>query len=168
MALLFLLLVLLGFGVATSAPTSDEPRPVRPPTIELVSEAGVQQAVQGSYCINGPDSGECVDFEAPAGPEQLSVVRPGEVVTIVLSPASAVEGTASVRRRGCEEELASVALRPETRWKADLELGAYELHISTTFELGSTSGDTSGVLGLLVDADAPLEVRPAGPPAACP
>jgi hypothetical protein len=40
-----------------------------------VSEAGVQQAVQGSYCINGPDSGECVDFEAPAGPEQLSVVH---------------------------------------------------------------------------------------------
>jgi hypothetical protein len=168
MALLLVLLVLFGFGVAASAPTSDEPRPRRPPTIELVSEAGVQQAVQGSYCINGPDSGECVEFEAPAGPEQLSVVRPGEVVTIVVTPASAVEGTASVRRRGCDEELTSVVLHPETRWTVDLEPGAYELQIFTTFELGSTSGDTSGGLGLLVDADAPLEVRRAGPLVACP
>lgn len=170
MALLLLLLALLGLGVvgSTTEESSSGSAPARPPALELVSDAGRQRAAQGSYCVNGPDSGECVEFEAPAGPEQLSVVRPGEVVTIVLTPVSGVDGTASVRRRGCDEQLASVVLHPETHWTVDLEPGAYELQIFTTFELGSTSGDTSGVLGLLVDADAPLEVRPAGQPVACP
>jgi hypothetical protein len=81
--------------------------------------------------------------------------------------SSAVDGSASVRRLGCDEELASVPLEPETRWSVDLEPGAYELQIFTTFEAGSASGDTSGVLGLVVDATAPLEVRPAGPPVTC-
>ena len=171
MALLLLLLLLLGFGVATSAPGSggDDAKPLNPPTIELVSEAGVQRAAPGSYCVDDPQAGvgECVDREAPAGPEQLSVVRPGETVTIALVGSTAVEGAASVRRLGCEEELASVPLDPETRWEVDLEPGAYELHVFTTFEAGSARGDTSGVLGLVVDAAAPLAVRPAGAPVTC-
>ena len=150
-----------------SAPQVDEP--LLPPAIELVSEAGRQRAAPGSYCVDDPQAGvgECVDYEAPAGPEQLSVVRPGETVTIALVGSSAVDGTASVRSLGCEEELVSVPLEPETRWEVDLEPGAYELQIFTTFEAGSVGGDTSGVLGLVVDAAAPLEVRAAGPPVTC-
>lgn len=153
----------------TGSVPQDAGKPRMPPAIELVSEAGRQRAAPGSYCVDDPQAGvgECVDYEAPAGPEQLSVVRPGETVTIALVGSSAVEGSASVRRLGCEEEVVSVPLGPETRWEVDLEPGAYELQIFTTFEAGTASGDTSGVLGLLVDATAPLEVRPAGPPVTC-
>jgi hypothetical protein len=159
-------------GTVAQEPTGSAPqvdKPLLPPAIELVSEAGRQRAAPGSYCVDDPQAGvgECVDYEAPAGPEQLSVVRPGETVTIALMGTSAVDGTASVRSLGCEEELVSVPLEPETRWEVDLEPGAYELQIFTTFEAGSAGGDTSGVLGLVVDAAAPLEVRPAGPPVTC-
>jgi hypothetical protein len=169
MAILLLLLALLGLGVATSAPgpsESDSAR-LRPPVLELVSDAGTQRAVQGSYCVTGPESGECADFAILLVPERASVVRPGEVVTIAVVGAHAVDGTASVHRRGCERELLSVELRPETRWTVELEPGAYELRLFTTFEAGSTTGDTRGVLGLVVDATAPLEVRPAGGRVAC-
>lgn len=153
----------------TGSVRQDGGKPRMPPAIELVSEAGRQRAAPGSYCVDDPQAGvgECVDYEAPAGPEQLSVVRPGETVTIASVGSSAVDGTASVRRLGCEEELVSVPLGPETRWEVDLEPGAYELQIFTTFQAGTASGDTSGVLGLVVDATAPLEVRPAGPPVTC-
>jgi hypothetical protein len=160
-------------GTVEQEPTGSVPQnggqPRMPPAIELGSEAGRQRAAPGSYCVDDPQAGvgECVDYEAPAGPEQLSLVRPGETVTIALVGSSAVDGTASVRRLGCEEELVSVPLGPETRWKVDLEPGAYELQIFTTFQAGTASGDTSGVLGLVVDATAPLEVRPAGPPVTC-
>jgi hypothetical protein len=159
-------------GTVEQEPTGSVPqvdKPVLPPAIELVSEAGRQRAAPGSYCVDDPQAGvgQCVDYEAPAGPEQLSVVRPGERVTIALVGSSAVDGSASVRRRGCDEELASVPLEPETRWEVDLEPGAYELQIFTTFEAGRASGDTSGVLGMVVDETAPLEVRPAGPPVIC-
>lgn len=159
-------------GTVEQEPTGSVPqvdKPVLPPAIELVSEAGRQRAAPGSYCVDDPQAGvgQCVDFEAPAGPEQLSVVRPGETVTIAFVGSSAVDGTASVRRLGCDEELVSVPLEPETRWEVGLEPGAYELQIFTTFEAGSAGGDTSGVLGLVVDAAAPLEVRPVGAPVAC-
>jgi hypothetical protein len=153
----------------TGSVPQDAGKPRMPPAIELVSEAGRQRAAPGSYCVDDPQAGvgECVDYEAPAGPEQLSVVRPGETVTIALVGSSAVEGSASVRRLGCEEEVVSVPPGPETRWEVDLEPGAYELQIFTTFEAGTASGDTSGVLGLVVDETAPLEVRPAGAPVTC-
>ena len=167
MAILLLLLALLGLGAATSVQGPSEPARLRPPALELVSEAGTQRAAQGSYCVTGPESGECADVAAPVVPERASVVRPGEVVTIVVVGAEAVDGTAFVHRAGCEEELLTVELRPETRWRVEVEPGAYELRLFTTFEAGSTSGDVSGVLGLVVDAAAPLEVRPAGAPAVC-
>jgi hypothetical protein len=153
----------------TGSVRQDGGKPRMPPAIELVSEAGRQRAAPASYCVDDPQAGvaECVDQEAPAGPEQLSVVRPGETVTIAFVGSSAVDGSASVRRLGCDGELASVPLEPETRWEVDLEPGAYELQIFTTFEAGSASGDTSGVLGLVVDATAPLEVRPAGRAVTC-
>ena len=167
MAILLLLLALLGLGVATSSSGPSEPARLRPPALELVSDAGTQRAVQGSYCVTGREVGECADFAIPLVPERANVVRPGEVVTIAVVGAEAVEVTASVRRAGCEQELLSVDLRPETRWTVEVEPGAYELRLFTTFDAASTSGDVSGVLGLVVDPAAPLEVRPAGPRPAC-
>lgn len=169
MGVLLLLLALLGIGVvATSDPSASEPAPLRPPAFELRSEAGSQRAAQGSYCVTGAGSSECVDYEAPVGPEQVSVVRPGEVVTIAFVGADAVEGSASVRRLGCDAELLALPLEPETRWKVELEPGAYEVAAeAVAFEAGRASGDTSGVLGVVVDSTAPLEVRPAGPPVTC-
>jgi len=161
-------------GAVEQEPTGSVPQdgaePRMPPPLELVSEAGRQRAAQGSYCIDDPEAGvgQCVDYEAPAGPEQASVVRPGEVVTIAFAGADAVGGTASVRRLGCDEELVSIPLEPETSWEVELEPGAYEVAaVAVTFEAGRASGDTSGSLGVVVDATAPLEVRPAGPPATC-
>jgi len=159
-------------GAVEQEPTGSVPpddKQLLPPAIVLVSEAGRQRAAQGSYCVDDPQAGvgQCVDYAAPPGPEQLSVVRPGETVTIAFVGSSAVDGSASVRRLGCDEELVSVPLEPETRWEVDLDPGAYELQVFTTFEAGSASGDTSGVLGLVVDATAPLEVRPAGAPVTC-
>ena len=171
MGILLLLLALLGLGVVGSETeeSSSVSEPARPPALELVSEAGSQRAAQGSYCVSGPVSGECTDLEAPVRPEQVSVVRPGEVVTIAFAGADAVEGSASVRRLGCDEELLSLPLEPETSWKVELEPGSYEVAAeAVAFEAGRASGDTSGVLGVVVDATAPLEVRPAGPPVACP
>ena len=161
-------------GAVEQEPTGSLPQdgaePRKPPALELVSEAGRQRAAQGSYCVTDPDVGvgQCVDYEAPAGPEQVSVVRPGEVVTIAFAGADAVGGTASVRRLGCDEELVSIPLEPETRWEVELAPGAYEVAaLAVTFEAGRASGDTSGSLGVVVDAAAPLEVRPAGPSATC-
>jgi hypothetical protein len=171
MALLLLLLALLGIGVvgSTTEESSSEPARLRPPALELRSEAGTQRAAQGSYCVTGADSGECADFETPVVPERASVVRPGEVVTIAFVGADAVDGAASVRRLGCDEELLSLPLEPETRWKVDLDPGVYEVAAEVVaFEAGSTSGDTSAVLGLVVDAAAPLAVRPARRTVACP
>jgi len=166
-----------GGGEATGSveePTGSLPHDERtarkPPAFELRSEAGRQRAAQGTYCITDPDAGvgECVDYEAPVGPEQASVVRPGEVVTIAFAGADAVEGSASVRRLGCDTELLSLPLEPETSWKVELEPGAYEVVAeAVAFQAGSASGDTSGVLGLVVDAAAPLELRPAASPVTC-
>jgi hypothetical protein len=169
----FLILAAL-FGLWALTPTSEpsdqsEPARLRPPALELRSEAGTQRAVQGSYCVEGVDSGECAEFEAPVVPTRASVVRPGEVVTLAFAGADSVDGTASVRRLGCDEVLLTVPLEPETRWPVELEPGAYELLAEVvTFEAGNVSGDTTAVLGLVVDAEEPLEVRPAGRPAACP
>src|SRR5919106_2943859 len=142
MALLLLLLALLGIGVvgSTTEESSSEPARLRPPALELRSEAGTQRAAQGSYCVTGADSGECADFETPVVPERASVVRPGEVVTLVFVGADAVDGAASVRKLGCAKDLRSLPLEPETPWKVDLPPGAYEIAVeAVTFEAGSTS-----------------------------
>jgi len=171
MAILLLLLALVGIGVvgSTTEESSSEPAPLRPPALELRSEGGTQRAAQGSYCVTGEGSGECVDYAGPVVPERASVVRPGEVVTLVFVGADAVDGAASVRRLGCDKELRSLPLEPETPWKVDVAPGVYEIVVeAVAFEAGSASGDTSGALGLVVDAAAPLAVRPAGRPVTCP
>ncbi|MGH3062634.1 MAG: hypothetical protein ACRDNA_14615, partial [Gaiellaceae bacterium] len=152
MVLLLFLLALFGIGVvgSTTEESSSDSAPARPPALELRSEAGTQLAAQGSYCVTGESVGECVDVESPVGPEQTSVVRPGEIVTIAVVGADDIQGSASVRRLGCDEELLLLTLEPETRWTVELEPGAYEIAMeAVTFEAGSTSGDTSGVLGVV-------------------
>jgi hypothetical protein len=59
-----------------------------------------------------------------------------------------------VKPLGCEDrevELLPLALGPETRWKIDLEFGAYELDVFGYFESSDgATGDVSGALGLFV------------------
>ncbi len=163
-----------GEGTASTAPTEDfdrptstaiEPAALLPPAVTLVADAGSQAAVPGSYCVTGPGSGICADSPETGPPAELSVVRPGETVELVLKGVSSAEGSVSVRRLGCDELLETVPLAgPATSWTVGLGPGAYELELFATFETATTNGDTSGSLGFLVDEDAPLEVVAAPDP----
>jgi hypothetical protein len=167
-----------GFSETTetaTATTVAEPEPdgapeLRPPPIVLVTEAGRQEAVQGSYCItkvspSGEGEGVCADTAFPH-PRELSVVRPGEQVTIEIAGASlrtnggcspACASTVTVHPLGCGPEQAVASFELESAsmaWVVDLEPGGYELVAFAYFETGDgSSGDTSGGLGVLVDPD---------------
>lgn len=173
MAILLLLLALFGFGSGVLLDAGSEesgpgtPSQQRPPAVELETAAGTQRGVEGSYCVTDSAAGvgTCADAAGPIRPREVSIVRPGERVVLRLAGAESAGGTATVRRLGCEERVAGVELAGrETEWRVELPEGAYELAVFATFAAGSASGDTSGVLGLLVDAEAPLEVRRAPPP----
>jgi hypothetical protein len=154
-----------------------------PPRIVLESEAGRQTAVLGSYCVEyvdeaaGVAGGACAD-SASTAPEELSTVRPGEKVRIVLEDAAVARpascsseeeqdciGSVAVHPLGCERKTVEeipLALGPETTWRADLEPGAYELDLFAYFDAPEgRTGDVSGSLGVLVDETAPLEIAPA-------
>jgi hypothetical protein len=159
-------------GGGEPATTSTEPeRPPgsepKPPPIVLVTHAGRQEAVQGSYCVtqvseSGEGQGACADA-AFVHPTQLSVVGPGEAVTIEVSDAtvtvpegsSGVSSTVAVYPLGCGPDRAVGDFDLESAsmsWAVDLEPGAYELGVFAYFETeDGRSGDTYGVLGLLVD-----------------
>jgi hypothetical protein len=148
-------------GGTAPATTSTEPSPpapeLRPPAITLASDAGHQRAVQESYCVTGAGVGVCADtFDQD--PKRLTVVKPGDEVTISMPGATLTGGDSAfaVRPLGCHgQELATVPLGPDgARWAVDLEPGAYELQVFVHFEAeDGTSGDSSGSLGLLVDPD---------------
>ena len=152
---------------ATSPPLAEAER-TKPPEIVLESDAGRQVAVGGGFCVtyvdeeSGQGTGLCTDMEQPS-PEQLSTVRPGEEIAILVEE-SEVDGRAIVRRLGCDRPaLARIPLGPgaATTWQVDLAPGAYELELFLTFETADgRSGDTSAALGMLVDANAPLEIVP--------
>jgi hypothetical protein len=184
-----------GFSETTEtaiATTVAEPEPdggpeLRPPPIVLVSEAGRQEAVQGSYCItkvsaSGEGEGVCADTGFPH-PEQVSLVRPGEEVTIEIVGATIVDrpegcspacpSIVTVYPLGCgpEQAVADFELTgAATTWKVDLEAGAYELAVFAYFDAGDEgTGDTSGGLGLRVDPDREAAVKPVDPAlAVCP
>jgi hypothetical protein len=167
-----------GFSETTEtaiATTVAEPEPdgapeLRPPPIVLVTEAGRQEAVQGSYCVtkvsaSGQGEGVCADTGFPH-PEKLSVVRPGERVTLEMAGASrATTGdcsprcasTVTVHPLGCGPERAVTSFELESAtmpWVVDLEPGAYELAVFAYFEAeDGASGDTSGAIGLIVVPD---------------
>jgi hypothetical protein len=160
----------------------DEAEVTKPPPIVLLSAAGIQEAVKESSCVDyvdeasGQGVGVCGDTP-DLKPERLSLVRSGEETTILVEGADVIRpegcvaeaeqdctGSASVRRLGCEEEIASIALAlgPETRWRADLPPGTYELQVFAYFEApDGRSGDVSGSLGLLVEATGPQKILPA-------
>jgi hypothetical protein len=134
----------------------------------LVTDAGRQEAVQGSYCVTevsegGEGVGICADT-AFVHPEQLGLVRPSEKITIQLAGASlgtnagcspACPSIATVYPLGCgpDQPVAEFELgSARAEWTVDLEPGAYELVVFAYFETeDGRSGDTSGALGLLVD-----------------
>jgi hypothetical protein len=151
----------------------------RPPPIVLVSEAGQQAAVIGSFCVDNPEAGVgvCSDGIAPR-PKEMTVVRPGDEVVIRLVGARATRsadchmrdssciGEAHVTPLGCPEQQPLVRIfldrGAETTWRVALEPGEYELPVFVYFETDDgRSGDVSGVLGLRVDPEASPEVVPA-------
>ena len=150
----------------------------RAPKLVLESSAGSQTAVPGSSCISGEGVGVCSDT-GYRPPQQASVVRPGEVITISLQESQVVRvedcsggrerdciGVIKVHPLGCEKLVAyTIALEPgkATRWKVAVPPGPYELETFAYFESddGRTSGDVSGVFGLFVDSSESLDVVPA-------
>ena len=142
-----------------------------PPPIFLVSKAGRQRAAPGKSCVltvgqgRGEGAAECRLPRRPVRPKEISVVRPGETVRVVIPGAAIVRrpgcvgrhecgGWATVRPLGCKtEEVAFFELAgSETRWRAALAPGAYELDISVDFETEEAlTGDASAVAGLRVD-----------------
>jgi hypothetical protein len=150
----------------------------RPPTLLLESGAGSQEGVPGSSCVTGQGTGVCSDT-AYQRPTQLSIVRPGGMITVSLEQARVVRaegcgggreqdciGSIQVHPLGCEKLVSyTIPLEPgkTTTWKVAVPPGAYELETFAYFESddGRTSGDASGSFGLYVDASRSLDVVPA-------
>jgi hypothetical protein len=150
----------------------------RAPRLLLESGAGSQAAIAGSSCVTGSGVGRCLDGAYPRS-KKLSVVRPGEVITVSLEDAHVVRaencgggreqdciGFIKVHPLGCEKLVSyTVSLEPgkATRWKVALPPGLYELETFAYFESddGQTSGDVSGGFGLYVDSSRSLDVVPA-------
>lgn len=175
---------------AGSVPVETQPEPptaaTRPPDVLLVSRAGTQVGVVGSFCVDSPETyvGTCSDGLRPEA-EQVSVVRPGETVTIALDRARAVRaqgcfsrdtscvGEASVVPLGCRSTaIAGFSLdrAPETDWTVNLDPGAYELQVYVYFRAeDGRAGDVSVALGLLVDSgEEPAVVQAPAVAAVCP
>jgi len=150
----------------------------RPPKLVLESSAGSQVAVPGSSCVTGQGAAVCSDAAYPH-PKQLSIVRPGEVITVSLEHAQVVRaegcnggreqdciGVIRVHPLGCEKLVAyTISLEPGkvTRWQVAVPPGAYELETFAYFQSddGRTNGDASGSFGLYVDSSRSTEVVPA-------
>jgi hypothetical protein len=169
-------------GVAAGPTTTQKQKNLpdespRPPKLLLESGAGSQEAVPGSSCITGQGAAICSDT-AYAHPKQLSIVRPGEVITVSLEHAQVVRaegcnvgrerdciGAIRVHPLGCEKLVAyTISLEPgkATRWRVAVPPGAYELETFAYFESddGRTNGDASGSFGLYVDSSRSAEVVP--------
>jgi hypothetical protein len=192
------LLIVAGCGSATSEPqplggsgaavTVTRP-PVatsaRPPTPFLTSPAGRQEAVVGSYCVEGQMESGCGD-SGPIHPTELSVAHPGDELTFSLESASVVRaegchgsdeqgciGSVTVRPLGCERKAVStIPLEKgrETHWTVGLDAGPYQLDLFAYFRADDgRTGDVSGTFGLLVQPGGDLKIQPVDPQqAACP
>jgi len=160
--------------VETSGVTDAAASPPKPPLIVLASAGGKQIAEPGSYCVTSVDSatgqnqGRCADSAWPH-PERVTVVHPGDGVSVILSEADVrKDGTVTVLPFGCEHTiLKTIPLDPgvqSTAFPIDLEPGAYELQVFAPFKSdGGLSGDVSGGLGLVVAPDTSPAIEP-GPP----
>ena len=186
------LLVVAGCGSATSdpqplggsGPAVTVARPpvaisARPPTPFLTSPAGRQEAVIGSYCVEGQMESGCGD-SGPIHPEQLTVVHPGDEVTFSLENATVARaegchasdeqgciGIVTVRPLGCERKAVStIPLEKgrETRWTAGLDAGPYQLDLFAYFKTNDgRTGDVSATFGLLVRPSGNLQIQPVDP-----
>ena len=154
----------------TTGMTTDDDR-IGPPAVLLESTSGVQRGKLGSWCVQNPSagSGACADAAAVA-PDAVSVVAPGEELTLRLAGARFVRnqdcqardmscvGEASIVIPGCaRREVARVFLEPgqETQFRAPSGAGRYEIRTFANFEADDgRSGDVAAVFGLRVEADA--------------
>ena len=134
----------------------------------MTSRAGFQRAAQESFCVRvPPHDGQpgvvrCGDsLDRP--PRRLSVVRPGEVVTIRVGSATAIRGArAYVKVLGRDTFFGSFRLtQPVTRLRVNLRPRAYEVEIFANYEMADgRTGDTTASLGILVDRKRPLRLLP--------
>jgi hypothetical protein len=122
----------------------------------------------------------------PIHPQQLTVVHPGDEVTFSLENATVARpegchasdeqgciGIATVRPLGCEgKAVSTIPLEKgrETRWRAGLDAGAYQLDLFAYFKTDDgRTGDVSATFGLLVQPSGNLQIQPVDPAqAACP
>jgi hypothetical protein len=144
-----------GEGETVKPPKGYVASDVKPPQIVLLSETGRQTAVQRSYCVTGDEQGICVDMASPLVPKAVTVVQPGDQVTIAMPEATLkTDSVATVRPLGCADRTArTIELPPsgELDWRVDLDSGAYQIDVFARFEAhDGRSGDLSGTLGLLV------------------
>jgi hypothetical protein len=136
--------------------------PQRPPVIVLDSKSPNQRSDWGSFCVSvPPDPGDSVGVtlcaEAPDDPEprSLSVVRPGERITIVFRKTKDVSGTVGVYKRGCEDQPPRRTLEithPRTQWRVpSFFRGRFEISLFAYFAtVDGRSGSTQGALGFFV------------------
>jgi len=93
-----------GEGETVKPPKGYVASDVKPPQIVLLSETGRQTAVQGSYCVTGDEQGICVDMASPLVPKAVTVVQPGDQVTIAMPEATLKkDSVATVRPLGCAD-----------------------------------------------------------------
>ena len=137
---------------------------LEPPDALLTTLVGVQSGIQGSYCGEFKETGciRCVDREV--GPEQVSVVRPGDDVTFSMPQGRLVEGEncspacppkLRIQRVDCgrvvsEQERRVTEDRP---WAVELEPGVYVLVLESRVDRATSGwqGEMSAFFGLIVD-----------------
>jgi hypothetical protein len=164
-------------AVTTTVPSPVLPPEIAPPPIVLEAAGTRQEAWQGSYCVtkvdaSGSGTGVCSDASLWHA-EQLTVVRPGDGVRIGLAEGAFVYGhdgctpecppIVTAFPLGCQEGAVATFEVPEGKsaWVVELEPGAYELQVFGRFTApDGRSGDTFGLLGLLVDPDGERAVIP--------
>ena len=97
--------------------------------------------------------------------ERVSVVRPGETVSIAMEGAGPTQRLVLVRALGCDDHaLTSVVLGPGTdRWSVPRRPGAYELKVTVPYfkPKREGAGSATGLFGLLVDPTRELGIIPA-------
>lgn len=150
------LAALVGFFALALAGTASAQTP---PVVTLVSKSPPQEAVWGSYCVS-VEWTLCADYPN-VEPRWLSVVRPGERVTIVFEKTKSVTGDVWVHKRGCEDDPPKrtfAITRARTRWTVPRSFrGRFELNLEAAEfrTVDGRAGDMSATLGILVSKTRP-------------
>jgi hypothetical protein len=145
------LLVLVPFLPGCGHARAAAPEAPRPTPVVVMSDAGEQHAVPGSYCARSGGQGVCGDTAYPA-PTQASVVRPGEKLRIGVPGATSID--LELHRLGCHQDvLRHIRVNGEL-WRVDVAPGVYEALVVARLR----EGDTSAGIGLWVSRTRPLEI----------